>query len=371
MIFISEFKIDKLCVPLGRAVGDNNCTYEAFDVCVVQLRANDGLVGWGFGEKAHGGRFLKPVSWKGEMGSPSQLEAAFRLLWPKIQGRGPENLLTELPKAWQAGEAPGYLMASLRMALWDLVGKAAGKPLYQYLGGDDAPSSAFTYASPCGFPQTDDWLVDYFTAKVKQGFTAIKVKVGHADIERDITRLKRIREAVGPEVEIAVDGNTAWDGRQTLAWIERVERAGIGLGYLEDPVSPDDLESYTLLAKESPLPIVGHDYIPDPEQLRPLLDSGAIQRLRLRDGIDYGIAAAGIADEYGLKVIQCNTFGEHGAHFSLGCPHLDRIEFAELGWNNLFEDPFRITAGRLIAPNGFGHGLVPKADLLQRWQANA
>lgn len=61
------FDIHKLLVPLGRAIGDNNCSYEAFDVCVVRLEDADGRVGWGFGELAHGGTFRKPVSWKAEM----------------------------------------------------------------------------------------------------------------------------------------------------------------------------------------------------------------------------------------------------------------------------------------------------------------
>lgn len=368
---LNKFELRKLRVPLGRKIGDNNCTYEAFDVCALTLVADDGTRAHGFGEKAHGGEFRKPVSWKAEMASEAALDAELKKVWPELKGRGAADLLAELPPPWQSWKVSNALHAALRMALWDLRGKAEGAPLHAVLRGGAGPDSLFSYVSPCAFPQTTEWVVDFFRRKVAEGFTAIKVKVGHPDIERDMERLRRIREAVGPEVEISVDGNTAWDAPGALQWMERVEREGIRLGYVEDPVVPDDLEGFRLLAKESPLPIIGHDYIPDPEKLRPLLDTGAIDRLRVRDGIDFGLAAAKVAAEYDLRLIQCNTFGEHGIHFAMAEPRMERMEFADLGWNDLFETPVGPVKGRLTAPPGPGLGLEPKAELLTAWRESA
>ena len=364
---LKDFEIRKLRVPLGRAIGDNNCTYEAFDVCALTLITEDGTRAYGFGEKAHGGVFRKPVSWKAEMAEEAALRAEFANVWPALAGRSVESLLHETPKPWEDWTVSSAMHAAFRMALWDGRGKAEGCPLYRVFGGS-GEHSIFAYASPCAFPQSTDWVADFFQRKVRDGFTAIKVKVGHERIERDIERLSRVREAVGPEVAISVDGNTAWDGPGALAWMERVEREGVQLGYVEDPLDPNDLEGYRLLARESPLPIVGHDYLPEPEKLRPLLDTGALDRLRVRDGIDFGLAAEALAAAYDLELIQCNTFGEHGIHSALASKRMERMEFADLGWNDLFAQPVRAEGGRLVAPPGNGLGLEPKPEWMERWR---
>ena len=357
----------KIRVPIGREIGDNNCTYDSFDVCALRLDAG-GLSGWGFGEKAHGGRFAKPVSWKEDMADEAALRAELASVWPELEGRPAAELLEELPCPWAPWRVCNPLHAALRMALWDLRGREAGEPLFRHLGGSNTPDTVFAYASPCAFPQTDDWAAEFFATKVADGFSAVKVKVGHEDIERDIERLRRVRDAVGPEVEINVDGNTAWDGSGALRWMELVADAGVALGYVEDPVWPEDLEGYRLLARESPVRIVGHDYIPDPVRLRPLLDTGALGAIRLRDGIDYCLAGAQLAEEYDLPLIQGNTFGEHAIHFALTGSRVERMEFADLGWNALFEEPVAAVGGRLKAPSGNGLGLVPKPALLENWR---
>jgi len=365
---LSAYFLTKLRVPLGRVIGDNNCSYSAFDVCAVRLEDSDGLNGWGFGEAAHGGTFRKPVSWKAEMATARELEAMLASAWAGLRGRSPQELLESLPRPWEAWNAPRYLLAAVRMALWDLTARQRGKPLHEVLRGGEGPDSLTGYASPCCFPQPTEWVVDFFQAKVAGGFRAVKVKVGHPDIEWDMARLRAVREAVGPEVMVAVDGNTAWDGPGAIRWMERTLQKGLNIAYVEDPVWPEDLEAFRQLAREAPLPVVGHDYVPDPGRQRPLLDTGALRAIRMRDGIDHAIAAARLAEEYDLALIGCNTFGEHGLHFSLTHPRVERIEFADLGWNALFENPVRAEKGKLVVPPGPGLGLVPRADRLEEWK---
>lgn len=362
---ISRLELRKLRVPLGREIGDNNCCYDTFDLCTLAVHSDTGAIGWGFGEKVFQGQFAKPVSWKIDMPSAAAMQQVVtEKVEPAIIGQEAEVLLHEMPAL---PDVPDYIYNSLRMALWDLAGQAAGKPVYQLLGGSPEKNEVFTYSSPCGFPQPIEWLAPYFKQHVAEGFRAIKVKVGHDDIEWDINRLRTIREAVGPDVQISVDGNTAWDGPGTLRWIERTEKEGIGLHYVEDPIWPDDLDGYRLLAKESPLPIIGHDYIPVAEDLRPLLDTGAIKQLRVRDGIDYALAAAKLAEEYDLTMIQCNTWGEHSVHFAVSHPRVERMEFANLAWNDLYLEPVPVKAGVSRAPEAPGLGLVPDPEKLEAW----
>jgi len=253
--------------------------------------------------------------------------------------------------------------------LWDLMARQKGRPLHEVLRGQEGAKSVLAYASPCCFPQPTDWVAAFFREKVGEGFRAVKVKVGHPDIGWDIERLLAVREAVGSDVVIAVDGNTAWDAPGTIHWMERATKEGLKISYVEDPMDPSDIAGYEVLAREASIPVVGHDYVPDPKALRPLLDTGAFRAIRMRDGIDHALAAAALAEEFNLALIGCNTFGEHGIHFSLTHPRVERIEFADLGWNDLFENPVRADNGRLRVPEGHGHGLVPRADRLEEWRA--
>ena len=364
-----SYQITKLRVPLGREIGDNNCAYETFDVCALRLEGSSGTIGWGFGPKAHGGRFAKPVSWKAEMPSANALREEMERVWPRLKGLAAEDAFDVAPPSWEDFGLNNALHMALRMALWDLRGREAGVPARRLMpGGGEPAESVFAYASPCAYPQTDAWTAEFLRSKVEAGFRAVKVKVGAPDIERDLRRLRVVREAVGPETELSVDGNTAWDAEGALRWMERVRAEGFELAYVEDPIWPDDLDGYRRLARQSPMRIVGHDYISDPRNLPPLLDTGAISALHVPHGIDYALAAAEWAERYDVGLIQGNTFGEHSIQFALTHPRIERMEFADLGWNDLFEAPARAEGGRMVPPPGDGLGLVPTEAALREWR---
>jgi len=362
---IKEYKIWRIQLPMGRTIGDNMCHYDHFHVCVVKLTDADGTEAWGYGEKVAEGFFQKPVPWQAKMPPVAAIQHEFiDRYWKGFQSaHSVDELLT----------APGlkgdhYLKNALRFALWDLKGKQAGLPLYKILNPHATQNGLRSYASGLGFHQPTDWLLDFYQKKVQQGFKMIKVKVGHPNPEWDLKRLRKLREVLGETVEISIDANIAWDAPITIERIAFFQKNGINLSYVEDPIPPDDLEGYRLLAHELPIKIAGHDYISDPEALKPLLDTGALSYLRIRDGVDYGIRAAALAEEYGAALIHCNTFMEWGLHAGLGNPRVDRIEFADLGWNALAQKPFSVENGIMCVHEVPGHGLEPKTELLEKWK---
>jgi len=367
---LTRYRLDKLRLPLGRVIGDNMCRYTAFNVCVLRLETDDGLVGWGYGEKVADGEFAKDASWNRPMGSVQEIQLEFEArYWPTMKGESIHSLKHRHPSPFP-GDA--YLELAIRYALWDLVGKAAGLPLYRYLGAPETPRQVLTTVCGCEFPQPLDWVLDLIQAKVDEGVTSFKIKVGHPDPNLDLDRLTAIRERVGPDVELGVDANIAWTAPQALDWLELIhgKSESLNLQFLEDPLAPDDLQGYRLLAKECPIPVVGHDYINDPKKLRPLLDTGAISRLRVRDGLDYGLQTLSLAEEYDLPLDCCNTFLEVGLHFALACPRVERIEFADLGWNALPENPVRLVKGHLQAPEIPGHGFAPEMEFLKQFSTH-
>jgi L-alanine-DL-glutamate epimerase-like enolase superfamily enzyme len=365
---IAGCEIQKIRMPAGRRIGDNMCWYEFYNVCVLRLTTRDGREGWGFGEKSSGGSFAKEASWNRPMPAVEEIRKRYENEFaPFLMGESAFSAIHRVEAPWRCDD---YLANAIRFALWDLAAQSAGLPLFRYLGAPESRDRVMTYASACEFHLPLDWVCDFYREKVKAGFRAVKIKVGHTDPSVDIERLCRVRETIGPEIGLAADANKAWTAAQTLDRMQAFEEAGASLDYIEDPIPPDDLDGFRRLAKEADFRIVAHDYINDPARLRPLLETGALWKLRFRDGVDYALAAAPLAAEFGIGAIFCNTFCEVGIHAACALPCVERIEFADLAWNALVECPVRFEDGHMLAPQRPGHGFVPRADRLEEWKAN-
>lgn len=366
---ISRFEIHKLHIPVGRVIGDSMCHYDAFRTVVVQLTTHSGHVGWGFGEKAYGGHFAKEASWDRPVPPVVDLEHRFLAdCWPHLEGRAPATAKVLADLHLSAGD--DALHMAVRMALWDLIGREAGLPLFRLLGGPNARRSIRAYASACEFQQPDEFLREFYGQKVREGFRAFKIKLGHPDPEHDLRRLQITRETIGPEASLAADANKAWTAAETVDRIRLFNSRGVNLAYIEDPLDPEDVEGYRYLAENCPVPVVGHDYVPVASQMRPLLETGALAMLRARSGLDYGLGLLPLAREYGRPMIATNTLFEWNIHFALAFPEVDRIEFSDQQWNLLPKTPVQITDGMMSAPETPGHGFEPNPEIFAQWKIN-
>lgn len=361
---ITRFTLDKLQIPAGRTIGDSMCHYDAYRAVALRLETSDGLTGWGFGEKAYGGEFAKEASWNRPLAPVPELIHSFEsTFWPELEGRTP----TGARLAAGAFGGDSALALATRMALWDLIGKEAGLPLYKLLGGTRARSSIRAYASACEFQQPDQFLRDFYGAKMREGFRAFKIKVGHPDPGHDLRRLLIVREAIGVESSLAADANKAWTAQETVERVAYFNSHGVNLAYIEDPLDPADLDGYRHLHAHS-VAVVGHDYVPVAGGLRPLLETGALSKVRARDGLDYGLELLPLAREFAKPIICCNTLFEWNIHFALAFPQVDRIEFADLGWNQLPKTPVRLVNGMMSPPEAPGHGFEPNPHIFEQWK---
>jgi L-fuconate dehydratase len=203
-------------------------------------------------------------------------------------------------------------------ALWDLRAKRAGKPLWQLLS-DMPPEELvdlvdFRYLSDALTPQEalailrraepsrreraerlraegypayttspgwlgydDDKLRRLCKQAVADGFTQIKLKVGH-DLADDLRRLRLAREACGPAIRIAVDANQRWDVGTAIAWIR--ELAPYQLWWVEEPTSPDDVLGHATIARAvAPVPVTTGEHVQNRVVFKQLLQLGAISYL--------------------------------------------------------------------------------------------
>lgn len=148
-------------------------------------------------------------------------------------------------------------LSAVDTALWDIKGKALGKPVHKLLGGayrDKAKVYATGLYEPQNVPDIAEALVNEALGYKADGFSAMKLKVGYG-IETDVRYVKAIREAIGDEIGLMVDANHAYNAGEAIRLSRRIEPFDIG--WIEEPVPPEDIDGYIEVKAKSPIPISG------------------------------------------------------------------------------------------------------------------
>lgn len=193
-------------------------------------------------------------------------------------------------------------------AVWDLKGKITNQPVHKLLGGfRDAVNS---YGSGINLNLTSDELVRQMTGFVKDGFKAVKMKIGQRDTKKDLERVRLVREAIGPDIDLMVDSNNGWSLSTAIEMAKRLEEYDIY--WLEEPILADEFMSLAKLAKETSIPIaVGENHYTKWE-FKELIEQGAVEVVQCDIGKCGGVTEflkiAAMADAYGLPV--CPHFSE-------------------------------------------------------------
>src|SRR5271166_1974916 len=152
-------------------------------------------------------------------------------------------------------------MSGIEIALWDLMGKATGRPVYQLLGGGFQKTFR-AYASIL-FGDTPDETRRIGEQLRKRGFRAVKFgwgPMGQSEAS-DIAHVRAAREGVGNEVELMVDAGLCWDTATAIRRARQFEP--FGLTWLEEPLHPDNLQGYARLSAQSPMRIAAGEEICD------------------------------------------------------------------------------------------------------------
>lgn len=152
---------------------------------------------------------------------------------------------------------PISALSAIDIALWDIKGKALGKPVYNLLGGayrDKAHAYATGLYQPQNVPSIEDALVEEALGYKKDGFSAMKLKVGYG-IEEDIGYIKAIREAIGDDMVLMVDANHAYNASEAIRLAREMEKYKIF--WFEEPVPPEDIDGYIEVKQKSNILIAG------------------------------------------------------------------------------------------------------------------
>ncbi|MFT5367685.1 MAG: L-rhamnonate dehydratase [Candidatus Latescibacterota bacterium] len=213
--------------------------------------------------------------------------------------------------AWYGpGGVARQAMSGIDMALWDIRGKAEGKPVRKLLR-ESAVDSVPAYASVL-WPERPELVGDSARAFLEQGYRA--VKYGWApmgpDADIDEALVASARDALGEGVDLMVDAGRAWNAETALGRVERF--APYNVFWLEEPLHPFDVAGYRELSEHSSIPIAGGEAMTLVEEYADLLHNGKIHfvqpDLGRVGGISGGLEIEALANEAGARAVP-HAFG--------------------------------------------------------------
>ena len=277
----------------------------------------------------------------------------------KTMGDFARSLVRDSQMRWLGPEKGVTHMAAGAVinAAWDLVSKNAKKPLWKFLS-DLSPEEIvdlvdFRYLSDLitkdealeilkkaefnrvkneaslladGLPAytttpgwlgyTDEKMVRLAKEAVADGFTLIKLKCG-VSLEDDKRRLKLAREAVGPDIRLAVDANQVWDVPQAIEWINSL--GDVNLHWVEEPTNPDDVIGHAAIAKGiAPIRVATGEHGANRIIFKQMLQSKSLSFLQIDAsrvaGVNENIAMLLMAAKCGIPV----------------CPHAGGVGLCEM-----------------------------------------
>jgi muconate cycloisomerase len=265
--------------------------------------------------------------------------------------------------------------AGLEMALFDIVGKALGTPVYNLLGGKVRERIPLSYSIPWGGSAE---MAAYAKDRVAEGHRTVKVKVGR-DAATDIATVKAVREAVGPDIKVRVDANMGWRSAKEaihiitgmLPWSPEL---------IEQPLPWREIDAMAEIRRAVPVPIMADESVWTPRDAIDVIRRGAADIVNVYVSEAGGLRAASrifAMCEAALIPCMIGSMPEFGigtaAHIHLG------VAMTNLGPDSdacgvlyhaedLLTEPLRIEGGFAYAPEAPGLGVTLDRAVLERWR---
>ena len=333
------------------------------DTVLVRVTTDDGIVGWGEAKA--------PVA-------PQATKQIIDLLLAGIiLGADPREVTVLWERMYAGmrvrGHRAGFYLEAISgvdIALWDICGRAAGRPIHQLLGGSFRnPVRVYASGLPALERDAGGEEFEALEAEARRiqglGYTGLKMAIGRG-IEGDLRSVRRVREALGADFLIYTDAAGVYDRAQALRLGAAL--AELGCAWFEMPTAPEDVAGYGELARALTIPIA-LDSLTSRYEVAEFIRAGGLDVV-LPDvcragGITECRRIAELADAFGLAFAPHISIGSAvhfaaSAHLASAMPNTMTSEYwigdNPLG-DALLKEPLRLEGGYLHAPGGPGLGI--------------
>jgi D-galactarolactone cycloisomerase len=384
MTRIATVRAHYLRAELSKPFGWSVYTTPIRQAMLVEVRTDDGIVGWGESGSGTvpraGATFIEDVLAPLAIGmDPFDLDA----IGQKVDAT--------LDRAGWTGDFAVQCWSGLEVALWDIMGKAVGRPVSQLLGGR-VRERIMAYATGLYYvptaPDPSRARQDEARGYVERGYRAMKMKVGGLTPGEDIQEVAGIRKTIGDNILLMADANGAYDSR-TAIQIGRGLQA-LGCAWFEEPVRRGDLDGYEDVRRVLQLPITGGEHLGSLDAFREYVSRRVVDILQPDVANCGGLSAArkitGLAQAFHVRVFP-HVWGTPvavaaGLQLAATLPSMPpTVTPTPLAQEPLFEfdstphpirdamltDALRPRQGWLAIPNGPGLGVEVDPDVLTRF----
>lgn len=349
-------------LPVGKEMTDAIHCLNAIEVIVARVFTDGGAVGTG---------------WTYTLGTGGTALRALIAdsLAPLLVGEDPDNIERLWEKMWRGLHAIGssgatsLAISAVDIALWDLLGKARGLPLFRLLGGhrDKVP----VYGSGINLYFSMDDLIAQTKGFLAQNVHGVKIKVGRPDVGEDLERLAAVREVIGPHMPLMVDANQGWSVGEAINRARAMEP--FSPFWIEEPVLADDHAGYQVLARSISIPIATGETHYTRFQFADLFHRGAVAFVQADvnrvGGITEWMKVAHMAQGFNLPMC---PHGLEEIHLHLTCAVsngyiVEHVVAGERKWGHV-ANPIELVDRYLVPRETPGHGVELDEESLARFK---
>jgi L-alanine-DL-glutamate epimerase-like enolase superfamily enzyme len=300
-------------------------------------------------------------------------------LMPRIVGMNPFHIEAIWDRMYRFNRKPVakglYIsaMGAIDIAVWDIVGKALNRPVCEVLGVFSERLRVYAAGGYYEEGKGVKELVKEMEGYISEGFRAVKMKIGGESMDVDAERVRAVREAVGPKIDLMIDANNRWTAPEAIRFGRLVEK--YNPFWFEEPVEADDFEGCAEIKRKLTIPIAAGENEFTRWGARDLLDANAVDVLQcdtvLAGGISEGRKIANLASAHHIQV------SPHGdphmaVHLLASLPNALIMETypAVESQYNLALPLFPVKDGYIAVPKKPGLGIDPDPEIVKKYRVS-
>jgi len=340
-----------LDIPIGSEIADSMQSVTKLEFVGLRVNTDEGISGTGYTITVGvGGSVIQKV--------------IDTLYVDRLSGKDPFNVREIWQELYFGGAhwigragATTMAQAAVDIALWDIIAKAAERPLWQVLGGARSSDMPIYNTHAGWLNYSVDQLKDEAQSLIDQGYTALKMKVGLADTGEDRRRIEAVKRSLPEETLLMVDANQKWDLMQARHAAHLFE--DLDLGWLEEPLHPDDIQAHRVLKQGTSVPIALGEHVYTTQAFRDYIESNSVDVVQVDvcrvGGITPWMEVAALANAANLRVCpHAGDLMQVHQHMVKAIPNNWLLEVIPI-WNpGPFKDPIQLRDGFCLTPTAPG-----------------